>query len=605
MATILPHQNKLLPQWPYGLQINTLVSIYFTVIKAAILFILAECLGQLKWGWFTESRPLNHLATYDDATRGPWGSLSFLWKLRGRAVLPSIAAVTIILATILDPFGQQLIRFYSCRATAEPGSQAPTVARNRFVDGGHPGGGPDPDFASADFAWSISANMQAAMLGGIYQLRPDPITPNCPTGNCTFSAAYSSAGWCSKCEDITDMILVEDVPETNITIPFGDSTVEVLEPAHQQAVIRITDELNNFTLDLAAGLNGPPRLAFDVLGYEEDASGPKIRMLLGSDGPEMNFGKPFDYEPDSWVTKKYGAASCQLNPCVRKYSAEVVNGNMTETMLSESSEWGYSPLASYQKPCWSMLEVSCLNRTEKANLRSRKYIFNDTQHFIPFNFSGMTYPDQEFYNWQDTYFPEGAVYIREECVYQVCQQTLDSVQGYLGTWFTGWTGKDVWESSIFVKGLPHLQTIYKSGNVSFASVQDTFARIAHSMTLENRAADRRYAEYATGEAWAMGTCVEARWIWLVYPAILAVATFVFFLSAVIWARTGRGGELARQNYKTSVLPLMFHGVERVNEPGGGKKVGGVLERSDEIQEESKTLRVRLDRTGDGWRFREA
>jgi len=61
-----------------------LVAVYFIVIKAAMVYVLSEGLGQLKWDWFGRARPLHHLKTYDDASRGPWGALTLLWRLRGR-----------------------------------------------------------------------------------------------------------------------------------------------------------------------------------------------------------------------------------------------------------------------------------------------------------------------------------------------------------------------------------------------------------------------------------------------------------------------------------------------------------------------------------------
>ena len=47
MVTVYPYQDRSLPQWPYNLSINSLVSIYGVVLKAAILLVLAEGLGLL------------------------------------------------------------------------------------------------------------------------------------------------------------------------------------------------------------------------------------------------------------------------------------------------------------------------------------------------------------------------------------------------------------------------------------------------------------------------------------------------------------------------------------------------------------------------------
>jgi Protein of unknown function (DUF3176) len=49
VVTIYPYEGRQLPQWPYRLSINSLISIYIVVLKAGILLVSAEGLSQLKW----------------------------------------------------------------------------------------------------------------------------------------------------------------------------------------------------------------------------------------------------------------------------------------------------------------------------------------------------------------------------------------------------------------------------------------------------------------------------------------------------------------------------------------------------------------------------
>lgn len=103
VATVYPHRDRPLPQWLYNLSINSLVSIYVVVLRAAMSLVLAEgkgiliCrllhrmgayvipgFGQLKWSWFRRPRPLADLGAYDDASTGPFGAVSLLWTLWGR-----------------------------------------------------------------------------------------------------------------------------------------------------------------------------------------------------------------------------------------------------------------------------------------------------------------------------------------------------------------------------------------------------------------------------------------------------------------------------------------------------------------------------------------
>ena len=50
---------------------------------------VVECLGQLKWTWFTGSRPrpLIDFQLFDEASRGVFGSFKLLIRFKGLVVL--------------------------------------------------------------------------------------------------------------------------------------------------------------------------------------------------------------------------------------------------------------------------------------------------------------------------------------------------------------------------------------------------------------------------------------------------------------------------------------------------------------------------------------
>lgn len=121
VATIKAHEERPLPRWPYKLSINTLISVYMVILKATMLLVAAAGLDQLKWRWFEQERPLKDLLAYDNASRGPWGSLVLLWRLRGQQLISSCGAFVTIAALIMDPFAQQVVNIYECRLLAEEG----------------------------------------------------------------------------------------------------------------------------------------------------------------------------------------------------------------------------------------------------------------------------------------------------------------------------------------------------------------------------------------------------------------------------------------------------------------------------------------------------
>ena len=103
--------QKPIASWRLPIQPNSLVSIFSTIAKSALLVSVAECLGQLKWDHFGKPEPLSDIQVFDGASRGPWGALVFLGKMRTGASLGSIGAfITLVLLTF-EPFTQQVIQF--------------------------------------------------------------------------------------------------------------------------------------------------------------------------------------------------------------------------------------------------------------------------------------------------------------------------------------------------------------------------------------------------------------------------------------------------------------------------------------------------------------
>lgn len=73
------YDQKPLPQWRFSITINSLVALFSTISKAALLIPIAEGLSQLKWLWFAERpKKLFDFEAFDKASRGSWGSLQLL-----------------------------------------------------------------------------------------------------------------------------------------------------------------------------------------------------------------------------------------------------------------------------------------------------------------------------------------------------------------------------------------------------------------------------------------------------------------------------------------------------------------------------------------------
>ena len=69
----------------WGITLNTVISILSTVGRVSLLFPVAGCIGQQKWAWFSGTdRPLTDLETFDQGSRGAFGSLMLLWAVKAR-----------------------------------------------------------------------------------------------------------------------------------------------------------------------------------------------------------------------------------------------------------------------------------------------------------------------------------------------------------------------------------------------------------------------------------------------------------------------------------------------------------------------------------------
>ncbi|KAI1131416.1 hypothetical protein F5Y10DRAFT_233625 [Nemania abortiva] len=114
LAFLLSKINGIpLASWDLPIVPQSLIAILTTVGKTSLLVPVASCIGQLKWHHFAEKpRKLINFQLFDDASRGPWGSVLLVWHLAFRAqVLVALGfALITVLALGIDPSAQQIIK---------------------------------------------------------------------------------------------------------------------------------------------------------------------------------------------------------------------------------------------------------------------------------------------------------------------------------------------------------------------------------------------------------------------------------------------------------------------------------------------------------------
>lgn len=324
--------GDIVPRWPVGINLNTLIALLATILRAALMVVVSEILGQAKWSWFSgKPRSLMGLQRFDDASRSFLGSARLLGSIfthgyHVAALLAWLAALVHILSFAIGPFAQQAIRSVPCTRVL-PDAEARFFAAH-YVPGR------SNYYRTAPGRWSLDTDMRGAMLMGLTNPHGnDSKVPfSCPTGNCTFDdhgtgVTHSSIGMCSKCTDVTQFATMNQTMygNGNITLP-NNMTINTDNDAYW-LVMQATDAsfaAATFTPEFAQiARNGIVNVTIMTVSGApcSNATGkwtcPRIKRVSGHN-------KILDYV----------ATSCALYPCLRDYNATVENGILQERVVS-------------------------------------------------------------------------------------------------------------------------------------------------------------------------------------------------------------------------------------------------------------------------------
>jgi hypothetical protein len=127
--------GKLRSSWTLPLAPNTVIALFSTLSKSAILLVITACIGQLKWIYFgRRGHRVVHLQIFDAASRGPLGAIALIVRIRWGATIASFGALLTILALAQDAAYQQIYSTYS-NGTIQQG-QVASLAATRCQDTG-------------------------------------------------------------------------------------------------------------------------------------------------------------------------------------------------------------------------------------------------------------------------------------------------------------------------------------------------------------------------------------------------------------------------------------------------------------------------------------
>ncbi|KAI0011043.1 hypothetical protein F4779DRAFT_626726 [Xylariaceae sp. FL0662B] len=506
VITLLLHADRPLPSWPFSITVNALISVLATISTSALLVPVTGTIGQRKWHWLSSgNHRLSDLELYDEASRGPWGSLLLLVQIRINSArdIASLGALITILSLAIGPFIQQITFIESSPYDVDNSSLPYRLMYQSGLDNveAHP---------------QVTDLMRAAINQGLYftgnlsddiarnTLQP---RPQCQTGNCSYGT-FESLAVCSQCADISELLP-----------PFEHKdTQDVSELWCNPRCYRSTLP-NGFSTGWLTGSGAETTLttsaAYDPIKLK---AGLPILNLTAISPPSFVSG-------DS--TQGGSAQECMLYWCVNKYKSSVANDILHEEVLETTKDG-----------------------TNGTGLQYKFHPPGSNASFFV-NETYLVYYGNISTGWINSTFiaHRGAT---------------DLISYYMNSVFSGITtlneqnGDNDTQINQAVQRLYSASPASQGGKLDLSSVFEAMALSMTSAVRNNYTG--AYAtdgfQVATGPATALQPYLRVRWGWIALPAVLQIATLVLLCHIVVSTWRNRWGV-----WKSSALAMLFYGVE--------------------------------------------
>lgn len=508
------YDQKTSPTFTRGITLNSIISVLSAASKSSMIYAVTASIGQLKWNWFyTKRERLQHIQLFDDASRGPWGSMIMLFSHKGCS-LASLGAAIIILVFAFDPFMQQILT-YPIRQTASPSDVATSKQAHTF------------SASTVMIPWLKATNTAIWSNEVVFN-------PTCPSGNCTW-APFRSVSWCSQCEDVTSVASL--VGCTNVTVEHN-ITEQHSTPCHVSLPHGEMSDTPVVLRPVMGGLNAANTssvamdLPTDVVwpltpnwfaGNEVYAGvhGPLIAIAHAKfDRPHSTLTVESSPESDFKIDK---VTECALSLCVKTYNLSVSRGTPSVDELSvDYGELFNRSTEDYPTAYSNGIHAVTCWKPSGANPNLIKLDNN--------------------YRWIDT--AEFSFCPVDDYIFDVLQQ-LNASTSSPWTWLTE---DRRWRSPAGSSlSDTNLDQIFEIG------LEATMQKMANSLT---RLALDTSDKTVNGTAEVSEVYVAVNWAWIVFP-VTVLALGILFLASTIVATKSQNLGL----WKSAILPVLYHGLD--------------------------------------------
>ncbi|PHH71499.1 hypothetical protein CDD80_5234 [Ophiocordyceps camponoti-rufipedis] len=567
---LLGFDGQQLPQWPYSINLNTLIALLTLCLRTALALVAAEIISQSKWMWFSDKpRSLAGFQTFDEASRGLLGSFKLISLLRlswRGSPLAVMAAITSILSLAISPFAQQAIKTFSCpRVVSSDGARIPVAMHLPGEDSGY------------WYASTLGYKTQGAIFSGLTNPSGNEsnIQVQCSTGNCTFpetlGVPHSTIGLCARCLDTTSLVKVSERvdPEDRSLTRGKNSSVAMLNDMMLSvkdygSILKARSEVN-YNLSFADSLMTPE---FDEIAAKSSIANFSIMTFTELKDQHCRNG--------TLNASCVVAASCSLYPCMKKFRASVVNGRIQESIVEEvPSETNRTDLPAdnydyhhdrvmIKSPC--LVNGQIYDETNFSSIRAEDVMGG--ARTIPVyvkrrdssgrsRTTNMNVPYDCLYTVDGHYVIKLARFVHEQLFSGSCTTHEYMERGSLDCNQTWW-----------------LHQLYNHGNSSYDFINNAVQEMVKATTnfyrIEgwNPGYEKTYRgvspfptefpkAFIKGKIQESTVCMRLEKPWLLLPVILCLTT-IALLAAMVFVNATHSHPPV---WKSSALPLLFFGLD--------------------------------------------
>ncbi|RYN71668.1 hypothetical protein AA0117_g9326 [Alternaria alternata] len=602
------YNGKPVPNWGDNLNLNALLALLSTILRALLVIIVAQIISQRKWDWYSvkEPRPLADLQQFDYGSRGAYGAMLLVPTVLSKDHITLTAALVLLTSFLVGPCVQQASGIAPCSLPSSNISASLPFAH--WV----PGGGidfpetsiPQPEIIAAIISSVVSPN-------GI----ENQVNMTCPTGNCTFGdlisgrsqdktfnddnrTAHSTVGMCNICTDVASLVTQAETPTSDIpwlkslTLPNGFN-FSIDSPKSSVAMMRPTPDLIWMQHLLTDSAREASRWAYVNATLVTSVSTP-ITASVCSLYPCMRTytsiikDNQLHEEQTQSEIMRIDSASRSVYLDENKTAHFNFEGNLEIFNAHSNNESGY---ASIKAPCrvgerTFHMEGQLPEDIKTTNLSLLDFGKGKTTSF------NVTWPNQCIYR-QDAKFVKAIATVMNGDIFDgYCDEFRICMKNEV-------SHGENYDSYMSNVGVGSILRSLASNETTHKTVTKIFDSIANAMTNRFRfqygstapagtTAEPSVSDLVQGKAWETKVCVSMRTEWLLLPIGLTFVTFILSMWTII---TNWQHRHSIPIWKESILPLLFYGqdiaprdakalpIQPSDKDTGGDQVEGLMEAS--------------------------